>query len=121
LLNSRVAKLHHLSAVGADDMVVLFVAVRLLKLGQVLPELMFFHQIAVYQQFECVVNGSTAHPVIPVFHVYVERFGVEVIVPLVNFFQDSESFGRFSQAGLFQLSGKNIEYLLDDFLFVAMG
>jgi hypothetical protein len=53
--------------------------------------------------------------------VYVERFGVEVIVPLVNFFQDSESFGRFSQAGLFQLSGKNIEYLLDDFLFVAMG
>jgi hypothetical protein len=42
-------------------------------------------------------------------------------VPLVNFFQDSESLGRFSQAGLFQLSGKNIEYLLDDFLFVAMG
>lgn len=121
LLNPWIAKFYHLSTVGTDDMIVLFIAVGLLELGQILPELMLFHQIAVYQQFECVVNGSAAYPVIPVFHVDVQRLCVEMVVPFIDFLQNGEALRRFSQACLFQLGGENIQYLLDDFLFVAMG
>jgi hypothetical protein len=102
-------------------MIVLFIAIRLFKLSQIFSELVFFHQVTVYQQLKRVINGGTAYPVIPVFHVDIERLGVEVVVPLVNFFQNGETFGCFSQSGLFQLGGENFEYLLDNFLFVAMG
>jgi hypothetical protein len=49
VVNSRVAKLHHLVAVRADQVVVLPVTVRLFVLGRVLPELVLYHQVAVYQ------------------------------------------------------------------------
>jgi len=49
VLNSRVAKLHHFATVGANKVIVLFVAVGFFVLGKILTKLMLAHQITFYQ------------------------------------------------------------------------
>ncbi len=120
LLHTRVAKLDHFAAVGADNVVVLLVAVRLFILRQVFPELVFFHQVAGHQQFQRIVHRGTAYAVVAVFHMDVQSLGIEVVGAFVNLFQDSEALGGFTKTVFFQLGGKNIEHLLNEFLFVAL-
>ena len=108
LLNSGVAKLKHLAAVHANEVVVLLVAVRFFVERQVLTELVLFHQVAIQKQVECVVNRCPADPVALVFHVDVQRFGVEMVVAAVNFFEDGEAFRRLAKALLLEVSGENV-------------
>ena len=121
LLHAGIAKLHHFAAIGADDVVVLFVAIRLFKLGEVFPELVLFHQITIDEQLQRIVHRSPADAVAAVFHVDVQSLGIEVVVAFVYFFQNGEALRGFAQTGFFQLRGKNSEYLLDGVLFVTMG
>lgn len=120
MLDARVAELHNLAAIGADDVVVLFISVRFFVLGEIFSELVFFHQIAGYQQFQRIVHGSPADAVVAIFHVDIQRFRVEMVAALINFFQDREAFRRFAQAVAFQVAGKNIQYLFEDF-FIVLG
>lgn len=69
LLNTRVAKLHHFTAINADYMIVLFIAVRFFKLRHVFAKLVFGYQIARNQKLQGVVNRSTTNAVLLVFHV----------------------------------------------------
>ena len=48
ILDSGIAKLGHFMAIGANQMVVLFVAIRFLVLRQILSELMLADQVAFY-------------------------------------------------------------------------
>lgn len=120
LLYPGVAEFDYLAAIDANGVVVLFEAVGFLVLGQVFAELVFFHQIAGGEQFQSIVHRGAADPVVPVFHVDVQRLGVEVVAAFVNFFQYGKTFGRFAQAAFFQVRGKNIQHFLDNILFVAL-
>lgn len=120
LLYAGIAKLDYFTAIGADDVIVLFVAVRFFVLGQVFAELMFFHQIAVDQQFERVVHCGPTNPIAAVLHVDIQRFGIEMVVAFIYFFENSKSFRRFAQAAFFQLGRKNILDFFDNMVVVAV-
>lgn len=46
LLDTWIAEFNHFSAINTDDMIVLFVAVRFLKLRHIFAKLVFGHQVA---------------------------------------------------------------------------
>jgi hypothetical protein len=120
LLDARVAELHDFTAIGADDVVVLFIPVGFFVLGEIFPELVFFYQIAGYQQLQRIIHGGPADAVIAVFHVDVQRFRVKMVAAFINFFQDCKALRRFAQTVAFQVTGKDIQYLFEDF-FIVLG
>ena len=119
LLDAGVTELQHPATIHANEVVVLFVAVRLFVLGQVLAKLMFLHQITSHEQFEGVVYGGPADPVLLCFHVDVQGFGIEMIRPFIYFLQDGEALRRFPKAVLLQMRSKNILDFLDYFLLCS--
>lgn len=121
LLHTRIAKFYHFPAVGADDVVVLFETIGFFVLRKVAAKLVLFHQIEIDQKFQRVVHRSATDAVAAVFHVDIKCLRVEVVVALVNFLQNGKPFRGFPEAAFFQLGGKNIEHLLDEFLLVALG
>ena len=58
LLDARIAELDHRSALLADDVVVLAVAVGALVIALVLPELMALHQAAFHEEVQRIVHGG---------------------------------------------------------------
>ncbi len=68
LMDTRIAEFNHFTAIDADNMVMLLIAIRFLKLGHVFTKLVFGHQIARNQQFQCIVNRSPAYAVFFIFH-----------------------------------------------------
>ncbi len=101
ILNPWVTELHHLVAIRTDEVVVLTVTVRFLVLGQVTAKLVFGNQIAVDQYIERIINRSSAYAIILVFHRDVQLVHVKVVFPVVDLFQNSESFGCFPQPLVF--------------------
>ena len=79
LLYARIAKLHDFTTVDTDDVVVLFIAVRLFELGHILPKLVLGYQVARYEQFEGIINGGPANAVFFIFHVDIQRFHIKMI------------------------------------------
>lgn len=83
-LDARIAEFDDFAGVGHDDVVVLFVKIRLFIMRLVLTELVFAHQAAVQQKFDGVVQRGAAYPVVFVLHLDVEILDVEVIFAVVN-------------------------------------
>ena len=112
LVNAWIAEFDHLTALDTDNMVVLFVSVRLLKLGHVFAELVFGHQIAGNQQFQCIVYRGPAYPVFFVFHVDIKGFHIEMVVSGIYLFKNSIALRGFAQAFIFQVRFENFLYRL---------
>lgn len=83
-LHAWVAKFDYFASICVDEMVVLFGAVRFFKLRHVATKLMFAHQIAGNQKFDCVVERGPAYSVFLILHFEVQSFDVEMSVVLVN-------------------------------------
>jgi hypothetical protein len=107
LLYARIAKLHHFTAVDTNNMVMLFIAIRLFELGHVLPKLVLGYQVAGYKQFQCVINGGPANAVFFIFHVDIQRFHIKMIAPRINFFEYGKTLGRFPEIFIFEISLEN--------------
>jgi len=103
LLNARVAKLEHFAAVLADEMVVLFVAMRFLVERQIFAELVPFHQITTHQEVEGVVHRGPAYAATLSFHVEIQRFCVKVVVAPVNFFEYGKALRRLAESVIFKV------------------
>ena len=88
LLYSWVTKLYDSTAVLADDVIMLLLAVTPLILGQVFPELMLDHKITIDQEVQGVVNGSPADVIVIAFHMYEERFRIKMVIFLIDLFQN---------------------------------
>jgi hypothetical protein len=112
ILYAGVTELYDLVAVGANQVIVLFIAIRFLVLRQILPKLMLAHQVAFYQQIERIVNGCPTHAVVLVFHTYVQGLNVKVAVARVDLFQDRVSLGRLSQLLVLKVSRENFLHLI---------
>ena len=77
-VNAWVAEFHHFMTFGADDVVVLTVAVALLVLGEVAAELVLAHEALLNQQVEGVVDGGAAYLKAALLHTGVEFVHIEV-------------------------------------------
>src|SRR5690606_8747553 len=60
LVDARIAKLDHLAALYANNVIVLLITIRFFKLGHVFTKLVFGDQVARNEQFQRVVDGSPA-------------------------------------------------------------
>lgn len=109
-LDAGVAEFFYFSTINTNEVVVLLVAIRPLKLRHVFAKLVLGYQIAGKQQIKGVVNRCPAHPVIAVFHLDVERLHVEMVVAAVNFLQNGKAFWRFAVTVLFEVGRKDLLY-----------
>ena len=108
ILDAWITELNHFTGIGNDHVVVLLGSMRFFKLRDVLPELVFAHQITSQQQFDGVVQCGTGNAVILVLHLNVQGFDIEMSFVIVDFRKDGKTFRRFSVPVLLQISGKNI-------------
>lgn len=91
LHDPRVTELKHLFTIGADQMVVLAVLIRLLELRHVLPELVFYHQPRAKQYLDVIIQRGPAHPVLLVLHHEVQLLNVKMPLVRINLIQYRES------------------------------
>ena len=83
-LHPGVAKFKDLSIFDRNKMIMLFELERPFKLGTIIPELMFGHQVAIKQQFYGIVKGSPAYTILVVLHPDVEGFNIEMPVGCID-------------------------------------
>jgi len=119
LLNSRVAKLEHFATVRTDEVVMLFITIRLFVECQIFPELVPFYQITTHEQIQGVVHRGPAYAVALIFHVDIQRFCIEVIVSAVDFFEYGKAFRRLAKAVIFEVGSEHGLHLLNGILFIS--
>jgi len=107
-LNAWIAKLYHLSAIGTNQMIMLFGFKSFFKLGNVFPKLVFNDQFAIEQQINGVVKCGTTDPVVLIFHGNIERLYIEMAVVRVDLIQYGISFGGFTVPIFFQIFCENL-------------
>lgn len=95
ILDARITELNHPVALGANEVIVLFITIGLLVLREVLSKLVFTYKVAFYKQIEGIVNCGPANPVILVFHADVERLYIEMTVARVDLFKYGITFRCF--------------------------
>ena len=103
LLNPGIAKFHHFSTIHTDEVIVLFVPVRFFILGEVFSKLMFGDKITTDEKFQRIVNSSAAYSVIGIFHMDIQSLCVEVISPVLNFFENCITLRRATKIILFKM------------------
>jgi len=101
LLHPGVTKLKNLSAVLADQMIVLTEGQRTLVYGIRLSELMPGHEITGQQMLDGIVQGSPADAVVFTLHMKVQGIHIEMIVHGIYFTQDRKPFRGFAKVQLF--------------------
>src|SRR5690606_36360995 len=79
---------------------------------------MSFDQIRTNQQVQCIVYRCLADPVILIFHLYVQRFCIKMIVPVVDLFEDGVAFRGFPQFILLQMGSENLFDLIVNFFIL---
>jgi hypothetical protein len=91
-------------------MVVLFEFKGTLILGAIVPKLVLGYQVAILQQFNGVIERSTAHPVLVILHLDVEGLYIEVAFGCINLPQNSEALRCFAVLVAFKILGKDLFY-----------
>lgn len=108
VLDPRITELHYFMTFRTDQMVVLFISIRLFVLRHILAKLMFGNQVTFNEQVQGVIHSSPAHPIIFVLHTDVQRFHIKVTVPGIYLLQNGKSLWCFPQFFLFKVSCKNL-------------
>jgi len=116
LLHPGIAKLKNLSAILANQVIVLTKGERTFVNGIGLSELMPGYQITGQQMLDGVVEGRAADTVVIPLHVEVQGIHVEMIIHGIYFAQDREAFGSFAQVKLFKIFLKNCQGLFNQFI-----
>lgn len=65
-------------------------------LSQVFAKLVLGDKIAADEEFQGIVYCGTADSVVLVFHMYIQGFGIKVIIASVNLLENGISFGGFA-------------------------
>jgi hypothetical protein len=99
-------------------MVVLNIGVGFLKLGNILPELMLNEELAFQQQFDGIVQGSPADPVVFILHGNIKGFHIKVAFPGIYLIHYGKSFGRFPVTMGLQILDEDILYRFPCFLTI---
>ena len=99
LLNARITKFHDFAAVGAYNMIVLSAAVCTFIARKIATKLVTRYEVAIDEQLEGIVHGSSADAIALRLHVYVERLSIEVVGSSIDFFKNCKAFGGFALIG----------------------
>ena len=118
LLNSRVTKFNYFFTIHTNDMVMLFMTVAFFVLCQVFTELVLFNQIALYQQFQGVINRGAANIMCLFVQIMVEGIGLKVVVTGVYLIEDGKTLNGFAQVLLLQIGREDVLNLVKLFLYV---
>ncbi len=94
LFDARIRKFHNLACFGIYKMIMLFKLVRSFELGTIIAELVLGHQTAIEQQFDRIVQSSTANPVLVILHANVKGLDIEMAIGIIDLFKYSKSFRR---------------------------
>gem|GEM_PF-4788863 len=103
LLDTRVTEFNHFATIHTDQVVVLFETMGFLVLGKIFPKLVLGDKIATYQELKSVVNRCPAHPVVGVFHVYIQSLCIKMISTAVDLLQDRITLRCFTEVVLFKM------------------
>jgi hypothetical protein len=68
LLDPRITEFDHIARIHIDQVIMLHAVIGFLKLCDVLSELVFYHQVTIEQQFNGVIEGGPADPVVLILH-----------------------------------------------------
>ncbi len=107
-MNPRVAELNYLMALGADDVIVLAITVRLLVVGEVAPELAPPDEVGLNEQIECIVHGSATDLEIFLFHAQIQRVYVEMTGKRIDLLQNREALRRLAQVFALEVRAKDL-------------
>ena len=110
LLYPGIAKLEYFPGIDTDKMIVLPGAEAFFKLCAVVPELVLYHQVAIQQQLDGVVQRSPAYPVFVVLHPDVQALNIKMPRGRIDLFQDSIALRCLAVAVLLQVFCKNLLY-----------
>lgn len=92
ILYTGITELHHLVTLCTDQVIMLFVTIRLFVLREVFAKLVFTNQVTFDEKVKRVINRCPAYPVVLVFHADVERFHIKMTVAGVDLLQDRVAF-----------------------------
>src|SRR5690606_2281211 len=112
-LQARVAELEDGAAVDAEEVVVLPVGVGPLVLRLAPTELVLDDEVALEEQLQRVVDGSTTHAHALRLDPREEGVGVEVVAGGVEGVEDGEALGRLALPALLQERGKEATDLVE--------
>ena len=76
----------------------------------VLPKLMLPYQTAFQKKLYGIVQRCAAHTVIFVFHVYVQRLNIKMVVVVINFLKNRIAFRGFSVSFFLKKTRENVLY-----------
>lgn len=119
LSQSWITKLKHLSTSRADHVIMLLIAIRFFVQRLRRPKLVALDQITLDEKVKCVINRSTADPIVFVFHLDIERLYIEMIRSAVDFLKDSKSFRGLALPFVIKVGGENVLYLVNTFALLA--
>src|SRR5690606_20833958 len=111
VLDTGIAEFDHLVAIRTNQVIVLFIAVRLFVLRQVLSKLMLAYQVTFHQKVQRIVHGGPAYPVILILHADVQRLHIEMPRPRIDLLQDSVALRRLAKRLVLQIRCEDLLYL----------
>src|SRR5690625_6332392 len=112
LLYSRITEFQYFATVYTNDVIMLFESIRLFILSNIFAELMPLDEIGIDQEFQCIIYSRSAYPVILIFHLNIKSFCIEMVIPIVYFFQNRISLGGLAYFVFFQMGSENLFHLL---------
>jgi len=117
-LDARITEFNDVAGIHVDQVIMLHAAKCLFELGDVLSKLVLDHQAAIQEEFNGIVQGSPADPVVFILHEDIEGFYIKVTVSRVDLVQNGISLGGFTMAFFLQVFGEN---LFDRFFRLLLG
>jgi hypothetical protein len=116
LFDPGIAEFNHIPGLHVDQVIMLHATIGLFELGNVFSELMFDHQAAIKEEFNGIIKGGPAYPVIFVFHEDIERLYIKMAITGIDLIEYGVSFGCLSVSFLLQVICKYLFYSIFGFI-----
>ncbi len=71
---------------------------------------MLAHQLTIQQQLNGVIERGPAYPVVFIFHQYVKRLYVKVLIMVIDLLENGIALGRFPLLVLLQIFSESLLY-----------
>ena len=107
ILNTRVAKLEHISSIHENNVVMLLILVGAFKVCCILAKLMFSNKVTRKKQIDSIVKRGAGNTVLFVLHVSIERLYIKMPRVIVDFTKYGIALGCFPMFVLLQISSEN--------------
>jgi len=119
LLNVLREKLDHLSALGADHVIVMLMVVMMLVVGLVIAEPHFTREPSFRQKLERPVDSRMPNSRVFLLYKPIQVLACEVILGSKEYLEDEVPLPCASEAGLLDMFEKDLFFFKEFFLFLS--